>query len=114
MRAKDRIAVLCAVVLAVGSAVAGMVAAAALWVALDPGVASRALTPLEIAVGIPALLAGGAAGAVVGSALWIIAMRPLLSAEEARAYVARPHVPIVTPVLVWLFARLYHGRRERR
>jgi hypothetical protein len=66
-------------------------------------------TGLEILIGMAILLAALLTGFLVGTLLLVLIWRPHASRSELQGIVTKPHVPVISSFLAWLFNRIYPG-----
>ncbi len=112
METKDRIAVLSAVAFVIGGAVGGItlvgVGAARLYPQLNqPGEVNDVWVFLAFVVAMVSMLMG----MLVSCVLWLLLMKPWFSRRDLETYFTQPFIPLITPILAWIFGRLYPRAR---
>lgn len=75
--------------------------------AVLPELSQRGLKTFEILTIIPVLFVFLLLGMLVGSIFWLFAAKSRFSRDELNKYFTRPYVPFITPLLSWMFERIY-------
>ena len=105
---RHRIALLSAVVFVIGGGVGAILGLAFLVGRFYPDLSKPGVYDgIWIPVGIGILILCLTVGLLIGSILWLFLMRFILSRDELMPYFTEPYIPIITPVLSWLFETLY-------
>ncbi len=111
MPIKERAAFLAAVVLVLGGAYAAMYGLARLAVHLVPALSQAGAVPgYWFYLALPLIIVSLVAGALVGSAAWLLFMRLWFPRAYLRQYFTTPEIPVLTAVMERLFELLYPGK----
>lgn len=108
---RDRVAILTAVAFVLGGGVGSLMALAYIigrrYPQLNqPGVMSDIWIPVGLAIGIFCVILGS----LLGSILWLLVMKSWLPREQLKQYFTQPYVPIISPILLWLFNLFYREK----
>lgn len=109
---RHRVAVLSAVVFVLGGGVGAILALAHLAARSYPELSKPGVFDgIWIPVGVSIIMLCLILGLLLGSVVWLLLMRFLLSRDELKRYFTEPYVPLVTPLLSRLFDMLYRERQ---